>query len=235
MSLIDTAELYGEGHAEEVVGQALKGIRDQVFLVSKVHPRNASRLGTVEACERSLERLGVEQLDLYLLHWKSDIPLVETIEAFEQLQASGKIARWGVSNFDVDDLEAMANLPNGRHAMANQVLYNLHHRGIEYDLRSWSEKRSMPLMAYSPLGEGQLLHDPEVRRVASACGATPAQVAIAFILKTNNIIVIPKSSSVERITENHGAAKLALTEEAIAALDKAFPPTDRKVPLELGW
>lgn len=235
MSLIDTAELYGEGHAEQVVGEAVKGIRDQVFLVSKVHPENASRSGVVEACERSLKHLGVDRLDLYLLHWKSDFPLAETLEAFERLKADGKVARWGVSNFDVGDMEALSKLPNGGNVMANQVLYNLSHRGIEYDMASWSQERRIPIMAYSPLDEGRLLNHPELRRIADDCGATPAQVAIAFILRTGNVVAIPKSSCVQRVTENHGSAKLALTKDHIAALDKAFPPPNRKVPLELGW
>lgn len=235
MTLIDTAELYGTGHAEQVVGEALKGIREQVFLVSKVHPKNASRSGTLQACERSLKHLAVEQIDLYLLHWKSDFPLADTVEALERLKADGKIARWGVSNFDIEDIEAMAQLPGGTNVMANQVLYNLLHRGIEYDMASWSRQRKIPLMAYSPLEEGRLLRYPELVRIANICGATPAQVAIAFILKTSNIIAIPKSSSVERVTENYKAARLVLTDEVMAALNKAFPPPSRKVPLELGW
>jgi diketogulonate reductase-like aldo/keto reductase len=234
MTVIDTAELYGSGHAEQVVGQAVKGIRDRVFIVSKVHPKNASRGGTVQACERSLKHLGIDRIDLYLLHWKSEFPLEDTIEALEHLKGDGKIARWGVSNFDVDDLEALATLPDGGNVMANQVLYNLLHRGIEYDMTDWSRQRNIPLMAYSPLEEGRLLPHPELLRIAAACGATPAQVAIAFIL-SRNIIAIPKSSSVARVTENHGSTKLVLSKEDLAALDKAFPPPNHKVPLELGW
>ncbi|TJV46094.1 MAG: aldo/keto reductase [Mesorhizobium sp.] len=235
MKLIDTAELYGTGHAEQVVGEAVKGVRDEVFLVSKVHPKNASKRGTVEACERSLKHLAVEQIDLYLLHWKSECSLLDTVESLERLKSDGKIAKWGVSNFDVDDMEDLAKLPSGSNVMANQVLYNLLHRGIEYDLTSWCNQRSIPVMAYSPLEEGRLLHHPELRRIADGCGATPAQVAIAFILRTRNIIAIPKSSSVERVTENYRAAKLVLSDDVVAALNKAFPPPMQKVPLELGW
>lgn len=235
MTVIDTAELYGTGHAEQVVSEAVTGVRGEVFLVSKVHPKNASRSGTVEACERSLKHLAVEQIDLYLLHWKSEFPLVDTVEALERLKTEGKIARWGVSNFDIGDMEMLAELPGGANVMANQVLYNLLHRGIEYDLATWSSERCIPVMAYSPLEEGRLLHHPQLRRIADSCGATPAQVAIAFILRSRNIIAIPKSSSAERVTENHKAAQLLLRDDVVAALNEAFPAPKQKVPLELGW
>jgi diketogulonate reductase-like aldo/keto reductase len=235
IALIDTAELYGSGDAEKVVGQAIKSSRDRVFLVSKVHPNKASRAGTIEACERSLKNLAVDQIDLYLLHWKSSFPLPETVESLEQLKTDGKIARWGVSNFDVKDIDDMAELPHGGNVMANQVLYNLLHRGIEYDMTVWSQRKHIPLMAYSPLEEGRLLRNPELVRIAKSCNATPAQVAIAFILRTSNMIVIPKSSSVERVSENFRAAQLELSDDIVAALDTAFPAPTRKVPLELGW
>ena len=235
MTLIDTAELYGWGRAEEIVGEAIKGIRDEVFLVSKVHPKNASSTGTIEACERSLKFLKVDQIDLYLLHWKSDFPLADTVEALEKLRVDGKIARWGVSNFDVEDMETLSQLPGGGQIMANQVLYNLAHRGIEYDLTTWCAQRSIPIMAYSPLEEGRLVRHPELVQIAAVCGATPAQVAIAFLVSRGNVIAIPKSSSATRVAENVAAAKLLLSEDTIKALDRAFPPPTGKVPLELGW
>jgi diketogulonate reductase-like aldo/keto reductase len=234
MTLIDTAELYGSGHAEQVVGEAIEGIRDRVFITSKVHPKNASRSATLEACERSLRQLNIEQLDLYLLHWKGEFPVPETIEALERLKSDGKIARWGVSNLDMDDLAVVEALPGGANLMTNQILYNLLHRSIEHDMLPWSRQRGVPLMAYSPLEEGRLLSHPQLVRIATDRGATAAQVAIAFIL-SKGIVAIPKSSSVERVTENHAAAMLELGADDMAALDAAFPPPSGREPLELGW
>jgi diketogulonate reductase-like aldo/keto reductase len=232
MTLIDTAEMYADGSAETVVGEAIKGRRDAVYLVSKVLPSNASRAGTISACEASLKRLGTEKIDLYLLHWRGRYPLADTVEAFERLQAAGKIGAWGVSNFDTDDMEELDGLRGGK-AVANQVLYNLKRRGIEFDLLPWCQSRGVPVMAYSPLDEGRLLNHPELARIAKLHGASPAQIALSFLLTKKNVIAIPKSSSPERIAENRAAADIGLTEEDKAALDSAFPPPRRKMPLEM--
>ena len=233
MTLIDTAEMYGDGGAEEIVGQAIKGRRDEVFLVSKVYPWNASLKGTVEACERSLERLGTDRIDLYLLHWRGNYPLVETVAAFEMLKASGKIAAWGVSNFDTDDMEELLRVPDGANVAANQVLYNLSRRGIEYDLLPWCQNRGIPVMAYSPIEQGHILHHPELIHIAKAYQATPAQLALAFLLQRDGVIVIPKTSNAERVAENRDCVSLDITDEDWQALDAAFPPPARKKPLEM--
>ena len=233
MTLIDTAEMYGDGGAEEIVGQAIKGRRDEVFLVSKVYPWNASLKGTVEACERSLERLGTDRIDLYLLHWRGNYPLVETVAAFEMLKASGKIAAWGVSNFDTNDMEELLRVPDGANVAANQVLYNLSRRGIEYDLLPWCQNRGIPVMAYSPIEQGHILHHPELIRIAKAYQATPAQLALAFLLQRDGVIVIPKTSNAERVAENRDCVSLDITDEDWQALDAAFPPPARKKPLEM--
>lgn len=233
MTLIDTAEMYASGGAERIVGEAISGRRDEVFLVSKVLPSNASYDGTIRACERSLERMGTDQIELYLLHWPGHHPLPDTIAAFEKLKADGKIGAWGVSNFDVDEMEAMAGLEDAAHCAANQVLYNLGDRGVEFDLLPWMEKRKMPLMAYCPLGEGRLLGDPVLNRIAADLDATAAQVALAFLLDRENVIAIPKTSSPTRIAENRAAADLVLPDDARAELDRAFPPPDGKTPLSI--
>ncbi|PDT10518.1 aldo/keto reductase [Rhizobium sp. J15] len=233
MTLIDTAEMYGDGGAEEIVGQAIKGRREEVFLVSKVYPWNASLKGTVEACERSLERLGTDRIDLYLLHWRGNYPLVETVAAFEMLKALGKIAAWGVSNFDTDDMEELLRVPDGANVAANQVLYNLSRRGIEYDLLPWCQNRGIPVMAYSPIEQGHILHHPELIRIAKAYQSTPAQLALAFLLQRDGVIVIPKTSNAERVAENRDCVSLDITDEDWQALDAAFPPPARKKPLEM--
>jgi diketogulonate reductase-like aldo/keto reductase len=233
MTLIDTAEMYAEGGAEKIVGEAIRGRRDEVFLVSKVYPWNASRKGTIDACERSLSRLGTDRVDLYLLHWRGDHPLVDTVEAFEALKTSGKIGAWGVSNFDTDDMEELLTVPAGRNVAANQVLYNLSRRGVEYELLPWCQERQIPLMAYSPIEQGRILHHPELIRIAKAYQATPAQVALAFLLERDGVIVIPKTSSAARAAENRDAVSLDITDEDWAALDAAFPPPARKRPLEM--
>ncbi len=233
MTLIDTAEMYAEGGAEKIVGEAIRGRREEVFLVSKVYPWNAGRTGVIEACERSLSRLGVDRIDLYLLHWRGDYPLAETVEAFEGLKASGKIGAWGVSNFDTQDMEELLDVPGGRNVAANQVLYNLSRRGIEYDLLPWCQQRQIPVMAYSPIEQGRILHHPELIRTAKANQATPAQVALAFLLERDGVIVIPKTSSAARAAENRDAVSLDITDEDWAALDAAFPPPVRKKPLEM--
>ncbi|MGO8654583.1 aldo/keto reductase, partial [Rhizobium ruizarguesonis] len=181
-----------DGGAEEIVGQAIRGRRDEVFIVSKVYPWNASLKGTIEACERSLERLGTDRIDLYLLHWRGNYPLTETVAAFETLKASGKIGAWGVSNFDTDDMEELLRVPDGANVAANQVLYNLSRRGIEFDLLPWCQSRGIPVMAYSPIEQGNILHHPELIHIAKAYQATPAQLALAFLLERDGVIVIPK-------------------------------------------
>ena len=233
MTLIDTAEMYGDGGAEKIVGQAIRGRRDEVFLVSKVYPWNASLKGTVEACEHSLKRLGTDRIDLYLLHWRGNYPLAETVAAFEMLKASGKIAAWGVSNFDTDDMEELLRVPHGANVAANQVLYNLSRRGIEYDLLPWCQNRGIPVMAYSPIEQGHILHHPELIHIAKAYQATPAQLALAFLLERDGVIVIPKTSNADRVAENRDCVSLDITDEDWQALDAAFPPPARKKPLEM--
>ena len=233
MTLIDTAEMYADGGAEEVVREAIAGRRDELFIVSKVLPSNASRAATIRACEASLKRLGTDRIDLYLLHWRGGVPLSQTVEAFETLKASGKIADWGVSNFDVDDMEELAALPGGRAVAANQVLYNLGNRGIDFDLIPWQRKRGIPVMAYSPVGEGNLAGDGRLKTVAGRHGATPAQVALAWTLRGTSVIAIPKASQEKHVRDNRAAADIRLTAQDIADLDAAFPPPRRKQPLAM--
>ncbi len=233
MTLIDTAEMYADGGAEEVVAEAIAGRRDEVFLVSKVLPGNASRRGTIAACERSLRRLRTDRIDLYLLHWRGRHPLSETLEAFEELQRAGKIRYWGVSNFDTDDMEELAALPGGAGAATDQVLYNLSRRGIEYDLLPWCRSRRIPIMAYSPIEQGRILRNPALQRVAARHGATAAQVALAWLLRQGDVMVIPKAGRPAHVRENRAALDLSLTPEDLAELDQAFPPPTRKVPLEM--
>lgn len=233
MTLIDTAEMYGDGGAERIVGEAIKGRRDEAFIVSKVLPSNASRSGTVAACERSLKCLGTDRIDLYLLHWRGVYPLAETVAAFEKLKKAGKIAAWGVSNFDVDDMEELESVPDGRNVAANQVLYNLARRGIEYDLLPWCRDRGVPVMAYSPLDEGRLLHNADLIHIAKAHQATPAQVALAFLKSRSGVISIPKTGSAERARENRDAMDIHFTAENLAELDQIFLPPRRKTRLEV--
>lgn len=233
MTLIDTAEMYGDGASEEVVGEAMSGRRNDVFLVSKVYPWNASRQGTVRACEASLKRLGTDHLDLYLLHWRGEHPLQDTVAAMESLKQAGKIGAWGVSNFDVADMEELMAVPGGENCVANQVLFNLSRRGIEFDLLPWCQARDIAVMAYSPIEQGRLLQHPELIRIAKAYQATPAQVALAFVLERDGVVAIPKTSSVARVKENRGAVDLDISDEDWATLDAAFPPPTRKKPLEM--
>lgn len=233
MTLIDTAEMYGDGDSEELVGEAIAGRRDEVFLVSKVLPSNASRRGTIAACERSLARLQTDRIDLYLLHWRGNVPLEDTLHAFEALQRDGKIRHWGVSNFDLDDMEELTALAGGNAVVANQVLYNLTRRGIEYDLLPWSAAHRIPTMAYSPIEQGRLSHHPALRQVAARHGASPAQVALAWVLRRDDVIAIPKAGSVEHVRENAAARELKLTAEDLAELDRAWPAPKSKRPLEM--
>jgi diketogulonate reductase-like aldo/keto reductase len=231
ISLIDTAEMYGNGGAELVVAEAIAGQRDAAYLVSKVLPSNASRQRTVMACEASLKRLGTDRLDLYLLHWRGGTPLAETVRAFDDLKASGKILRWGVSNFDLDDMQELAGLSPD--CAINQVLYNLMRRGIEYDLLPYQQQRSIPVMAYSPIEQGQLGDDGVLEAIARAHGATAAQVALAFVMDKPGVMAIPKTSNVKRMEENLRALDLKLTDADRATLDGAFPPPRRKQSLEM--
>ncbi len=233
MTLIDTAEMYGEGGAEKVVGKALEDRRDEVFLVSKVYPWNSGYEKTIAACRASLDRLGTDRLDLYLLHWRGEYPLAETVAAFEHLKKEGAIGAWGVSNFDVEDMEELFSVPDGRNCAANQVLYNLGRRGIEYDLLPWCQQRGIPVMAYSPIEQGRLAHHPDLIRIAKTYQATPAQVALAFLLEHDGVIAIPKSANQRRVQENRDAVDLEISDEDWAELDAAFPPPDRKVPLAM--
>jgi diketogulonate reductase-like aldo/keto reductase len=230
LSLIDTAEMYGEGAAEEVVGQAIRGQRDKVFLVSKVYPHNASRQGVREACERSLKRLGTEHIDLYLLHWPGSEPLEQTVAGFETLVAEGKIARWGVSNFDVADLDDLADT----RCATNQVLYNPQARGIEFDLLPWAQAADLPIMAYCPIAQGGgVLQHPALRQVAERHRITPAQACLAWVLRQPGMIAIPKASSSAHISENAAAADLHLDAEDFALIDDAFAPPKRKQRLSM--
>lgn len=233
LTLIDTAEMYGEGLAEELVGEAIEDRRDEVFLISKVYPHNASRQGVAAACERSLRRLQTDRLDLYLLHWRGSIPLEETVDAFDALKRAGKIRNWGVSNFDVDDMEDLTSLPRGSSVATDQVLYNLTRRGIEYDLLPWCCGRDVPMMAYSPIEQGRMLNDRTLRSIAERHDATAAQVALAWLLTRDNLIVIPRSGKTEHVRENRAALDLKLTGQDLAELDRAFPPPTEARPLEM--
>lgn len=234
LGVVDTAEIYADGGSEEVVAQAIAGRRNEVFLVSKVAPSNASRAGTVKACEASLQRLGTDHLDLYLLHWRGRYSLAETVAGLEDLVKAGRIRRWGVSNFDVDDMEELWQVPGGRDCAANQILYNLDSRGPEFDLLPWLDRHGVVAMAYSPLGQGgELLSHPALVGIANRHRATPAQIALAFSLLRPNVLSIPKAATQEHVAENAAARDLRLDAEDVAALDRAFPPPTRKRALEM--
>ena len=230
--MIDTAEMYGDGGAEEIVGEAIAGRPQRPFIVSKVYPHNASRTGTVAACERSLKRMGIERIDLYLLHWRGGARLEETFEAFHRLRAEGKIGDFGVSNFDAADLEDAARLDKGLTG-SNQVLYCLSRRGPEFDLLPAMRKRGVPLMAYSPLDQGALLGKAALKKLAGEVGCTPAQLALAWLLAQPGVVAIPKSATRERVLENFGALDIKLAPQILAELDHAFPPPRGKQPLEM--
>ena len=232
MTLIDTAEMYGSGQAEALVGEAIQGRRDEVFLVTKVLPSHARRRETIAACEDSLRRLGTDIIDLYLLHWPAPTPLAETLEAFDDLTRTGKIRSWGVSNFDVAAMSEVLGLPGGSAVAANQVLYNLRRRSIDASLLTFCQDRSIPIMAYTPLGQGGLLTHPVVRAVALRHEATPAQVALAWVLRHEGIIAIPKAGTVRHVRANRGALDLTLTPADLAELDRAFPPPAGPEPLD---
>ncbi|MGW9637099.1 aldo/keto reductase [Nocardiopsis alba] len=233
LGLIDTAEMYGSGGSEEVVGEAIRGRRDEVFLVSKVLPHNADRSGTVAACERSLRRLGTDHLDLYLLHWRGGHPLEETLEAFAELRDAGKIGAFGVSNLDTDDMRELRSVPGGEECATDQILYNLTRRGPEFDLLPWCREHGIPVMAYSPIEQGRLLGDEVLGRIAEEHEASPAQVALAWILTDRNLCAIPKASRIEHVEANRAALDLRLTSDDLKALDERFPAPTGKVPLEI--
>ena len=233
MTLIDTAEMYGEGASEKLVGEAIKGRRAEVFLVSKVYPHNAGGCALMSACERSLQRLGVDCLDLYLLHWRGQFPLSETIEGFEKLRAQGKIRHWGVSNLDPDDMEELCTQPGGSAVATNQVLYNLTRRGIEWDLLPWCQQRKIPLMAYSPIEQARLLSHPGLCKLATRLGMQPATLALAWLLQREDVIVIPRTSNRPHLEENHAALEIRLDTASLTELDRLFPPPDCAVPLEV--
>lgn len=233
MTLIDTAEMYASGGAEEVVADAIAGRRDELFLVSKVLPSNASRSGVARACENSLKRLRTDRIDLYLLHWPGSVPLSETVEAFEALKKAGKIRHWGVSNFDTDEMDELTSLSAGGNVQTNQVLYNLSRRGPEFDLSPWSRKRGIPLMAYSPVEQGALARNAKLEAIAGRHDATPAQIALAWVMQQDGVIAIPKASRQEHVRQNVAALDIKLAGEDLAELDRAFPPPTRKRGLEM--
>ena len=233
VSLIDTAEMYADGEAEAIVGEAIAGRRDEVVRVSKVLPENATRRGTVAACERSLRRLRTDRIDLYLLHWRGRPPLAETLAGFDDLVAAGKIRRWGVSNFDIDDMRELEALGGLEACATNQVLYNLARRGIEFDLAPWCAERGVSIMAYSPVEQGRLLRHAGLRRLAEQKGATPAQLALAFVLDRPGTVAIPKASRAEHLRENLAALAVRLDDRDRAEFAKLFPPPRRPVPLEM--
>ena len=232
MTLIDTAEMYGDGGAESLLGEALRGLRDQVFLVSKAYPQNASRARLPRSCEASLRRLNTDRLDLYLLHWRGGVPLAETVEAMQALQAEGKIRHWGVSNLDVDDLEELVEA-GGADFATDQVLYNLGRRGIEFELLPWMAARGVPVMAYTPLEPNRMARSAGLARIAERRGVTALQLALAWVLRRPDIIAIPKASSPEHVRQNRQALEIDLTPQDLAELDQAFPPPRRKGALEM--
>ncbi|MFL9924788.1 aldo/keto reductase [Herbaspirillum lusitanum] len=233
MTLIDTAEMYADGNAERITGQAIAGRRDEIFLVSKVLPHNASKRGTVAACEASLKRLGTDRLDLYLLHWRGSHALAATVEAMQTLVGQGKIRGWGVSNLDTDDMDELRQTPDGDLVQTNQVLYNLSRRGIEFDLLPDSIARGVPVMAYSPIEQGRLLKDAALNSVARRHAATPAQIALAWVIRQPGVIAIPKASTVEHVQQNRACLNFTLSEQDLQELDAAFAPPRRKQALQM--
>ncbi|SLK02376.1 MULTISPECIES: aldo/keto reductase [unclassified Paenibacillus] len=238
MTVIDTAEMYAEGGAEEVTGEAIKDCRDDVFLVSKVYPHHSDRKQMITACERSLSRLGTDRLDLYLLHWRGGVPLEETVEALEQLKQSGKILRWGVSNLDTEDMQELWNIPAGQHCAVNQVLYHAASRGIEYELLPWLRERRIPVMAYCPLAQGgrlrkELLEHSVIREIAKDRGVSPSQIALSWVIRDGDILAIPKAVQLNHVVENAAAMDVILTQDEVVRLNEAFPAPKGKVPLDI--
>ncbi len=233
MTLVDTAEMYGDGDAEELVGEAIRGRRDEAFIVSNVLPSNAGADPAIRACEGSLERLGTDRLDLYLLHWRGRVPLEETLDGFTTLVDQGKVRHWGVSNFDRDDMDELVTLSGGEAVATDQVLYNPSRRGIEFDLLPWCEDRRLPIMAYSPIEQGRLLDHASLGAVAERHDATPAQVSLAWVLRHDGIVTVPKAGTPAHVRENCGAVDVELTEEDLDELDLSFPPPTGPQPLEM--
>ncbi|WP_330389714.1 aldo/keto reductase [Cellulosilyticum sp. I15G10I2] len=238
MTLIDTAEMYADGGAECVAGEAIKNMRDKVFLVSKVYPHNAGLRNIAKNCENSLKRLQTDHLDLYLLHWRGSIPLEETIEGMENLIKTGKILRWGVSNFDTRDMKELVSLPKGSHCAVNQVLYHLGSRGIEYDLINWQKQNSIPIMAYCPIAQAGtlrrgLIQHPDLKKVADKHHATPIQILLAWCMRHDNMIAIPKASNTAHVLENARVNTFTLDQEDLQKLDQIFPAPSKKVPLDI--
>ena len=231
MTLIDTAEMYGNGTAEEIVARATAGVRERLFIVSKVLPYNASQNGVVEACERSLKRLKTDHIDLYLLHWRGSVPLAETLAGFARLKRDGKIRHHGVSNFNTDDMQEWVGLAGGETVASNQILYNLSRRGPQYELIPWCRERRISIMAYTPLEQGRILGNKTLGEVAARHGASAAQVALAWLLRQDGMIVIPKATSLAHVRDNRGAVDLALDAGDLAALDRAFPPPKGRTAL----
>lgn len=233
LTVIDTAEMYGDGRSESLVGEAIESLREEVFLISKVLPSNASYQGTKKACEKSLKRLETDYIDLYLLHWRGSYPLEETVRAMTELQKEGKIGQWGVSNFDVDDMEELYGVENGNTCAANEVLYNLSRRGTEFDLIPWCNRNNIPVIAYSPIEQGRILNDETLREIAEKHDATTAQIALAWVLNNPSVLAIPKAGSIEHVEENAKSLSIKLDKEDLAMLDRAFPTPDIKIPLEM--
>jgi diketogulonate reductase-like aldo/keto reductase len=233
MTLIDTAEMYGDGASERLIGRAIDGRRDDVFLVSKVLPHHATRHGTIAACESSLRRLGTDRLDLYLLHWRGQVPLEETVSAFPQLVRDGRIRHWGVSNFDIADMMELIEFDAGGAVQTDQVLYNLRHRGIEWNLLPFCQQHGLPIMAYSPIAQGRLLGHPVLRSVGGRHKATSAQVALSWVISHPGVCAIPEAGTPQHVRENFGALGVVLERDEILGLDAAFPPPPRPVPLEV--
>ncbi len=233
LSLIDTAEMYGDGQAESLIGEALAGRRDEAFLVSKVYPHNASAKGSIAACERSLKRLRTDRIDLYLLHWPGQIPLAETLAGFQALRDAGKIRHYGVSNFDCSELQAWWSLDADHGVATNQLLYNLTRRGIEWDLLPWMRERRIPVMAYSPIEQARLTRERRLIDFAGELGITPAQAALAWLLSREDVIAIPKTGRVQHVRENAGALTITLTAGQLARLDSLFAPPSQGTPLEM--
>ncbi|MCC3382156.1 aldo/keto reductase [Paenibacillus farraposensis] len=238
MALIDTAEMYAEGEAEKIVGEAVKGRRDDVYLVSKAYPHHADRQGLAHACEASLTRMGTEYMDMYLLHWRGNIPLEETVQGMEELSEQGKIRSWGVSNLDQADMEELWSLSGGDACAVNQVLYHAASRGIDYDLLPWSRTHGVPVMAYCPIAQGGrlrkgLLEHPVMLDIAASHRATPAQIALAWVIRDGDVWAIPKAVQESHVRENAAAAHIRLTPEQLQKIDEAFPLPTRKQPLDM--
>ncbi|GAB4547653.1 MAG: aldo/keto reductase [Pleurocapsa sp.] len=233
MTLIDTAEMYGEGGAEKIVAEAISGRRDEIYLVSKFYPYNASYEGVIKACDRSLSRLKTDRLDLYLLHWRGSVPLSETLEGLQYLKQAGKILDYGVSNFDTDDMKEAESLPGGEEIVTNQVLYNLKRRGIEWDLLPWCRERGIPIMAYSPIEQGALANDSKLNNIAAKHNGTSTQIALSWLLHQDNVVAIPKTTKSDRVRENHAASSIELTPEDREQLDRIYQPPSRKMSLAM--